>query len=114
MSYRVCAEHLCPELVPDGRWCAAHKPKRPKDRRPSAGARGYDARWRRFRAGFLKRHPTCVVCGGVATVVDHLDGLGPLGPRGYDETNCAPMCKRHHDQKTAAVDGAFGRPKVPR
>ncbi|WP_231626416.1 HNH endonuclease signature motif containing protein [Streptomyces apocyni] len=37
----------------------------------------------------------------LATEVDHIDGLGPLGPRGFDPANWQAMSKRHHSRKTA-------------
>lgn len=46
-----------------------------------------------------------------ATETDHIDGLGPSGPRGFDPTNWMPMSKRHHSAKTASVDGGFGNRK---
>jgi hypothetical protein len=36
-----------------------------------------------------------------AEVVDHIDGLGPLGPLGHDPTNLRSMTKGHHDKRTA-------------
>ncbi|PAN01044.1 HNH endonuclease [Streptomyces sp. Alain-F2R5] len=30
-----------------------------------------------------------------------MDGLGPLGPRGFDPSNWQAMSKRHHSAKTA-------------
>lgn len=38
----------------------------------------------------------------LATEVDHIDGLGPLGPRGFDPDNLQAMSHRHHSRKTAA------------
>lgn len=42
----------------------------------TTGERGYDYRWQKARAAFLKAHPLCANCEGagrvtVATVVDH-------------------------------------------
>ncbi|MFC8494723.1 HNH endonuclease signature motif containing protein [Streptomyces sp. NPDC057235] len=37
----------------------------------------------------------------LATEVDHIDGLGPLGPRGFDPSNWQAMSKAHHARKTA-------------
>lgn len=49
-----------------------------EDRRLSSTARGYGARWRRFRAQYLRQNPLCVRClkdskAVPATVVDHVD-----------------------------------------
>ncbi|GAA4908225.1 HNH endonuclease signature motif containing protein [Streptomonospora salina] len=65
--------------------------------------RGYTSRWRGFAASYLRRHPWCVRpgCGRAATEVDHIDGRGPNGPRGYDEANLRPLCHDHHSARTA-------------
>lgn len=36
-----------------------------------------------------------------ATEVDHVDGLGPLGPRGHDWSNLRALTKRCHSRVTA-------------
>ena len=80
------------------------------DNRPSAAARGYDHKWQRTRRRYLRKHEVCECdeCSKLpygkrpmAEVVHHIDGKGPLGPRGHDETNLQAMTKRHHDQLTA-------------
>jgi 5-methylcytosine-specific restriction protein A len=42
-----------------------------------------------------------------ATEVDHVDGLGPLGPRGHDWANLQALTKAHHSRKTGRETG-FG------
>lgn len=81
--------------------CEARYQQRIDQRRPSASARGYDARWQRTRRRYLREHPTCVVCGQPATDVDHIDGLGPHGPRGHDPTNLRSLCHPCHSRRTA-------------
>lgn len=46
-----------------------------------------------------------------ATDVDHIDGLGPLGPRGYDWDNLQALSHAHHSHKTATFDGGYGNKK---
>jgi 5-methylcytosine-specific restriction enzyme A len=83
--------------------------------RPCATERGYDWRWQKFRKPYLAAHPLCVTCraegrGPVeATCIDHIDGEGPHGARGYDESNLQALCKPCHDRKTVTQDGGFGR-----
>jgi 5-methylcytosine-specific restriction protein A len=74
--------------------CPAHD-------RPSARARGYDARWQRTRAAFLADHPDCEQCGRPATDVHHRDWQGPLGPAGHDPLNLASLCHACHSRVTA-------------
>jgi 5-methylcytosine-specific restriction protein A len=78
--------------------------------RRTSQRKGYDAGWRKARAAYLRAHPLCecAECEAVpiplrpaATEVDHIDGLGPLGPRGYDWSNLRAMTKAHHSRETA-------------
>lgn len=98
-----------------------HRPSHwrpPNQQRKNAAARGYDARWRKARLAFLRRHPLCAACekqGRVvaALVVDH-----KIPHRGderlfWDQSNWQPLCKDCHDRKTAMEDGGFGRPIKP-
>jgi 5-methylcytosine-specific restriction protein A len=107
-QWRVCSENGCPNLVQGSTRCDEHPARNPDTRRPSASARGYDARWRAERAAFLREFPDCDVsgCSRKATDVDHIDNLGPLGPRGYDWSNLRPLCHQHHSAKTAATTHA--------
>ncbi|CAH1653514.1 5-methylcytosine-specific restriction protein A [Hyphomicrobiales bacterium] len=94
--------------------CAADFKARADLRRGSAHERGYDVRWRRARTHFLAHHPLCVVCEseGViapATVVDHRVPHRGDQALFWDVTNWQPLCKAHHDRKTATEDGGFGR-----
>lgn len=113
MSLRVCATAGCPELTEQTR-CEQHRKakRRAEDaRRPTAQQRGYDERWRKFRARFLADHPICGWhhgCLNAATDVHHLDGHGPNGARGYDPTNCLQLCHAHHSRITSQMQpGGF-------
>ncbi|WP_350343240.1 HNH endonuclease signature motif containing protein [Proteinivorax tanatarense] len=98
-----CKHPGCPNLT-GKRYCDIHT-----DDRPSAAKRGYDSRWRKARARFLKVHPLCVRCNSEgklikATVVDHI-----IPHRGdellfWDESNWQALCKRCHDRKTRNKD----------
>ena len=97
---RVCAQPGCPAIQEAPR-CRTHA--RAPDSRPSAAARGYGSRWRRTRAAHLSTQPFCTEpgCHAVATDVDHIDGLGPNGPRGHDPGNLRSYCHSPHPQRTA-------------
>lgn len=103
---RVCLEQGCPDFT-EGTRCDRHRKqkRRASDaKRPSAAQRGYDSKWRRTRAEYLRTHPICEDergCIQPATDVDHIDGLGPNGPRGHDAENLRAMCHSHHSQRTA-------------
>ena len=94
----VCPTPGCPRLRP-----CPHHPERKPDTRPSAAARGYDAKWRRTRGRYLQLHPTCEHpgCVSMAEDVHHLDGLGPNGPDGHRHHNLQALCHPHHSAITA-------------
>ena len=111
-ALHVCAEPGCAELC-RGTYCEQHaKPSRVRapDTRASANARGYDYKWQKTRAAFLKAYPWCMAlgCGERATVVDHITPLAQGGPTEW--SNLEALCKRHHDQKTRAENrkGRYG------
>lgn len=96
-----------------------------RDKR-TAAQRGYDHRWRKARAQFLRQHPLCRYCqedGRIepATVVDHI-----IPHRGdpelfWDQSNWQAVCKAHHDSTIAREEARgvvlggdeFGRPIDP-
>lgn len=109
-KFRVCIEPGCAELVAEGNRCPVHRQGRAIDTRPSASQRGYDRRWRSKSLAYRRSHPVCEQEGGCSlpsAEVDHVDGLGPLGPRGYDDTNLQALCKPHHSSKTASDHGGW-------
>ncbi|MET8824776.1 HNH endonuclease [Streptomyces sp. NPDC004610] len=107
-ALQVCPTPGCPTLTPGGR-CDPCQRKAGRQR-PSAASKGYDTRWARTRAAYLRAHPYCEchACQAQppllrprATEVNHRDGLGPLGPRGHDWANLQAMTKAHHSRETA-------------
>jgi 5-methylcytosine-specific restriction protein A len=100
---RPCRQPGCPALS-DGPYCEQH---RKLYARETAAQRGYDGRWRKARALFLRKHPLCVGCLRAkrltpATIIDHI-----VPHRGderlfWDEANWQPLCARHHNEKTGS------------
>jgi 5-methylcytosine-specific restriction protein A len=90
--------------------CGAERRRAYDARRPNANARGYTRTWRVTRADYLSEHPWCE-CDEhavlpewqrpAATDVDHIDGLGPAGPRGHDWDNLRSMTHECHSKRTA-------------
>lgn len=81
-------------------WCPRHQRLMcPVDHRPSAARRGYDSRWQRVRAAYLRNHPDCVACGASATDVDHILPLRSGGS--HDLDNLRSLCHRCHSRRTA-------------
>ena len=116
----LCTSQGCPNLVTSGR-CPEHTAdaRKESDKRRTR-SNTYDSRWRAASKAYLLTRPFCESdrCRALpparrpwATEVDHVDGLGPGGPRGYDETNWRALCRSCHSSKTASSDGGFGNPR---
>jgi len=109
----VCAEARCTTIVEAGVRCPAHTigPVRAR----SSRAAGYDHRWATASRANLRAHPWCAWpgCTAAAEVTDHIDGQGPLGPRGFDPRNWQSLCRPHHTVKTNRHDGGHGHPRTP-
>lgn len=67
-------------------------------------------RWDHERKAYLRAHPycECAECLAIAeplrpaaNEVDHIDGLGLLGPLAFDWDNLQSLTKSHHSRKTA-------------
>ena len=98
---RPCGNPRCTKLTRTG-YCEEHTFRRTEDR-PSAHDRGYNAKWRKARIGYLQSHPICVSCGRLATVVDHIqDHRGDAGLF-WDTKNWQPLCEKCHNRKTAST-----------
>jgi 5-methylcytosine-specific restriction endonuclease McrA len=73
--------------------------------------RGYGYKWQQARAGYLLRHPLCVMCQAekpprvtAATVVDHI-----IAHRGnmelfWDRANWQGLCTTHHSSDAQIRD----------
>ena len=105
---RPCRFPGCPGFCEQGQvFCKEHMAWSGDRLRGGADACGYDARWRKARALYLRQYPLCVLChaeGKVvpATVVDHI-----IPHRGdqklfWDQANWAALCKECHDRKTGS------------
>lgn len=105
---QVCPTPGCPTLTQAGRCptCA----RKAAQARPTPTSKGYDARWQRTREAYLREHRYCecdactllpMLLKPLASEVNHIDGLGPNGPRGHDHANLQAMTKSHHSRHTA-------------
>ena len=104
---RRCSYPNCKNKVKSGR-CEEHKPK---DTRASSSARGYDHKWSKYRAQYLRFHPLCVMCleKGIytpATVIDHIKPVenGQADPLFWVESNHQALCRNCHSYKTRVID----------
>ena len=103
---RICG---CGDKLASGAGCHCKaKRKREADAvRPSAAKRGYDAAWRRVRAMFLAKHPTCSKdgCDKAATDADHIKSIEERPDLRLSWSNLRPFCHAHHSQRTARDQG---------
>ena len=106
-AMRVCSVKGCTELARQGK-CGECK-RKANNARAQVTSAWNSKRWRAFSKAFLRKYPLCFTCSGTAVHVDHIDGLGPDGPRGYDRSNLQSLCRSCHSKKTVAQDGGFGR-----
>ena len=112
---RPCVHFGCSEMVSGG-YCDVHQQQNQRaqdQRRGTATERGYNSRWQKERATFLRLNPLCVVCereGRIepATVVDHITPHKGNMDLFWNVNNWQSLCKKHHDIKTVAEDGGFG------
>ncbi len=114
-----CSYRGCPQRAVRRGRCEVHAKQADEqyrqahpDTRPSAAERGYDLKWRRIRAAYLRKHPTCVEpgCNQAATHVDHIKARTQGG--GDEWANLQGLCHSHHSSKTNMFDGGFGNRKV--
>ena len=105
-----CRRPGCPGLVRNG-VCSRCGPVRKQaaaehdERRGTATARGYDARWQRLREMHLSGEPLCRRCTAqgrttLAVLVDHIVPIRDGGDA-LDDDNLQSLCRRCHDAKTA-------------
>jgi 5-methylcytosine-specific restriction protein A len=98
----------CGDPLPAGVPCPRHVRARRQaydQQRPSAAARLYGPRWRRYRETFLAAHPVCVHCHqegrpGPANEVDHIVPHRGDHALFWDGANHQGLCKHHHSRKT--------------
>ena len=104
-----CKHPGCPRLIsPDRNYCDEHEALHRGDR-AGAAKRGYDSRWQKARARYLRAHPLCVECkrnGRIteSTVVDHITPHRGDPILFWDEENWQALCKNCHDKKTMTED----------
>lgn len=76
----ICRAPACGKTLVEPGYCEKHKKavrKEQDERRGTAAERGYDSRWAKARAGYLRKHPLCVNCKlnqrtVAANTVDHI------------------------------------------
>jgi 5-methylcytosine-specific restriction enzyme A len=107
-----CKQRNCPSKAIRGLgYCQAHRhlippPVRKKDTetgRETPAARGYDKRWGRLRAAFLRQYPLCYDCQVIghirpAVLVHHIVSIRNGGDR-LDKNNLISLCRECHARR---------------
>jgi 5-methylcytosine-specific restriction endonuclease McrA len=104
---RICG---CGRKVPSDSQCACQK-QRERERkarfdktRPSARERGYDAKWDRERAAYLKVNKQCRRCGDPSTTVDHIQAHKGNQALFWNRSNWQPLCTPCHSRAKQAFE----------
>lgn len=71
-ALRPCTHPGCRALVRGGSRCEAHPYPVRTGHQGSTNPVYSSAKWKAMRRNFLAKYPVCAVCGGQATVVDHV------------------------------------------
>jgi 5-methylcytosine-specific restriction protein A len=115
---RPCKTIGCPNLSTEGfcNQCVKEGKARKIEFRPNSRERGYNARWEKYRAFYLRAYPFCIDPFGrhrgiqvEATRVDHVKPHRGNQELFWDERNHQGLCESCHNYKTAKYDGGFGR-----
>lgn len=123
MKTKVCVKAGCGRTALPGKdFCRNHiSMQEHRDRRRIFTRRGkseqwhvlYEsAEWRKVRAAFLKKYPSCFICGSPAVIADHI-----IPHRGdltlfYDTDNLQPMCQSCHSRKTFKENNNFHKDAI--
>jgi len=127
----ICRAPGCGRVIAAPGHCEQHKKatqKQQDERRGSAAERGYDSKWTKARAAYLRKHPLCVYCRRedrltAATVVDHITPhrlkeaidsgdearIAEARRLFWDSANWQSLCKPHHDGQKQAEERAQAR-----
>lgn len=106
-----CKYPGCPNLVESGQsYCPEHQKKNGAytRRHPEYSKLYNNKRWAAFRRMYLREHPLCALCGGEATIVDHIKDHQGDWELFWSLDNLQSLCKQCHDKKTARTRG-WGR-----
>jgi 5-methylcytosine-specific restriction endonuclease McrA len=66
-----------------------------------------------LRAAFLRAHPDCASCGGMATLVDHIESVREHPEKRLDPSNLQSMCFKCHHRKSMTFENTLGKRTSP-
>jgi 5-methylcytosine-specific restriction protein A len=127
-SKSICRSRGCGKVIDRPGFCDTHKKavqKQQDERRGTAYERGYDNKWAKARAAYLRRHPLCVYCQRenrltAATVVDHrvahrlkeaidsgdTERITKARSLFWDSSNWQPLCGPCHNSRKQSEERA--------
>lgn len=110
MPYAAPSIRACGCVVAPGDRCP-HMIQRDRERkarhdaeRPTARERGYDSKWDKERAAYLKAHPCCVMCGAPSRVVDHKTPHRGDKKLFWSRSNWQPLCTPCHSSRKQSME----------
>ena len=105
MPMRAPSLRACGCVVASGQKCAhmvaADKARKARfdQQRPPARERGYNTKWEKERAAYLKAHPYCRMCGAPSRVVDHIKPHKGDQRLFWSRSNWQPLCTPCHSSR---------------
>jgi len=90
----------CPHMIQQDR----ERKARHDTERPTARERGYDSKWDKERAAYLKAHPRCVMCGASARVLDHKTPHRGDKKLFWSRSNWQPLCTPCHSSRKQSME----------
>lgn len=110
MPYAAPSIRACGCVVAPGERCP-HMIQRDRERkarhdaeRPTARERGYDSKWDKERAAYLKAHPRCVMCCAPSRVVDHKTPHRGDKKLFWSRSNWQPLCTPCHSSRKQSME----------
>lgn len=107
---RICG---CGHRIASGERCPCERQRKAayEQRRVPARERGYDSKWEKERAAFLKLNPRCARpgCGAPASLVDHIVPHKGDQRLFWSRSNWQPLCTSCHSRWKQAQENRASR-----
>ena len=115
MKVKICKKSGCGRTCAEGKeYCYLHQELEGKRKVFTKRGKSSEyhnlygtARWKKTSREFLKKYPTCFICGAKATIADHITPHRGSLELFYDANNLQPMCWSCHSRKTFAENKNF-------
>lgn len=88
------------------------KPEPENKSRPNAQERGYTSKWQRESKAFLAANPRCAMCGGQASLVDHVKPHRRNWKLFWNRRNWQPLCAPCHNGPKQSAEKLGYSPEI--